>query len=266
MRRSTRRLATQLGMSQSAVRRVWRAFGLVPHRSEAFQLSLAGSPALRGSRPDPQFIDTVRDVVGLYPDPLDRALVLSVNEKSRSQATDGTTPVLPRRSLAPSGRGSTRTTTPDTARATSYAALDVRAGTVIDELLHRHRSVEFRTFLDTVDAHTPPELDLHLIIDDSSIHTTPLIQRWLPGRPRVHLHPTPTSASWLNLGECWFALLTTRRPAHEAFRSTRVLEQAIKSPIAATNAHPKSFGWTETADEILESVSRYCQRTTNAHH
>ena len=126
--------------------------------------------------------------------------------------------------------------------------------------------MEFRKFLDTIDAHTPPELDLHLILDNSSIHKTPLIHRWLLRHPRVYLHFTPTSASWLNLVECWFALLTTRRLARGAFRSTRALGQATKSHTAATNADPTPFVWTETADEILESVARYCQRTTDSHH
>jgi transposase len=249
---STRRLATQLGMSQSAVARIWRAFGLEPHKSETFKLSR-----------DPLFIDKVRDVVGLYLNPPDRALVLSVDEKPQIQATEGTTPVLPMRPGQPEQHSHdyVRHGTRDL-----FAALDVKAGTVIGELHHRHRSVEFRKFLDTVDANTPPELDLHLILDNSSIHKTPLIHRWLLRHPRVHLHFTPTSASWLNLVECWFALLTTRRLARGAFRSTRALEQAIKGYIAATNADPKPFVWTKTADEILESVARYCQRTTDSHH
>jgi transposase len=249
---STRRLATQLGMSQSAITRIWHAFGLQPHRVETFKLSR-----------DPLFIDKVRDVVGLYLDPPDRALVLGVDEKPQIQATEGTTPVLPLRPGQPEQHSHDyiRHGTRDL-----FAALDVRAGTVIGELHHRHRSVEFRKFLDTIDAHTPPELDLHLILDNSSIHKTPLIHRWLLRHPRVHLHFTPTSASWLNLAECWFALLTTRRLARGSFRSTRALEQAIKSYIATTNTDPKPFVWTKTADEILESVARYCQRTTDSHH
>jgi hypothetical protein len=142
----------------------------------------------------------------------------------------------------------------------------VKAGTVIGELRHRHRSVEFRKFLDTVEKSTPAELNLHLILDNSSIHKTPLIQRWLLRHPRVHLHFTPTSASWLNLVECWFALLRTRRLARGSFRSTRALEQAIKSYIASTNADPKPFVWAKTADEILDSVARYCLRTSASHH
>ena len=249
---STRRLAAQLGMSQSAISRIWRAFGLEPHRSEAFKLST-----------DPLFIDKVRDVVGLYLNPPDRALVLCVDEKPQIQAVEGTAPVLPMRPGQPEQH------THDYVRHGTrdlFAALDVQAGTVIGELHHRHRSREFRQFLDTVDGHTPAELELHLILDNSSTHKTPLIRRWLLRHPRVHLHFTPTSASWLNLVECWFALLTTRQLARGSFRSTVALEQAIKRYIAATNTEPKPFVWTKTADEILASVARYCRRTSDSHH
>jgi transposase len=249
---STRRLARRLGMSQSAITRIWHAFGLQPHRVETFKLSR-----------DPDFIAKVRDVVGLYLAPPDRALVLCVDEKPQIQATEGTTPVLPVRPGQPEQHSHdyVRHGTRDL-----FAALDVQAGTVIGELHHRHRSVEFRKFLDTVNAHTPADLDLHLILDNSSIHTTPLIHRWLLRHPRVQLHFTPTSASWLNLVECWFALLTTRRLARGAFRSTWALEHAIKQYIATTNAAPTPFVWTKTADEILESVGRYCQRISDSHH
>jgi transposase len=249
---STRGLAAHLGMSQSAISRIWRAFGLQPHRSEVFKLSR-----------DPRFIEKVRDVVGLYLAPPDHALVLCVDEKPQIQAIEGTTPVLSMRPGQPEQHSHDyiRHGTRDL-----FAALDVKAGTVIGELHHRHRSVEFRKFLDAVEKNTPPQLELHLILDNSSIHKTPLIHRWLLRHPRVHLHFTPTSASWLNLVECWFALLTTRRLARGAFRSTRALEQAITSYIASTNAEPKPFVWTKTADEILESVARYCQRTSDSHH
>lgn len=249
---STRRLAARLGMSQSAITRIWHAFGLEPHKSETFKLSR-----------DPLFIDKVRDVVGLYLNPPDRALVLCVDEKPQIQATEGTTPVLPLRPGQPEQHSHDyiRHGTRDL-----FAALDVRAGTVIGELHHRHRSVEFRQFLDTVEATTPAALELHLILDNSSIHKTPLIHRWLLRHPRVVLHFTPTSASWLNLVECWFALLTTRRLARAAFHSTRALERAIKDYIATTNADAKPFVWTKTADEILTSVARYCQRITDSHH
>jgi transposase len=249
---STRRLAAQLGMSQSAISRIWRAFGLQPHRSETFKLSR-----------DPLFIEKVRDIVGLYLAPPDRALVLCVDEKPQIQATEGTAPVLP---LQP---GQAEQRTHDYIRHGTrdlFAALDVRAGTVIGELHHRHRSKDFRHFLDTVERNTPPELELHLILDNSSIHKTPLIQRWLLRHPRVTLHFTPTSASWLNLVESWFAKLTTHQLARASFRSTHALEGAIRRYIASTNADPRPFVWTKTADEILASVARYCQRINDSHH
>lgn len=249
---STRLLASRLGMSQSAVSRIWRAFGLHPHRSEAFKLSR-----------DPLFIDKVRDVVGLYLAPPDHALVLCVDEKPQIQATEGTTPVLPMRPGQPEQHSHdyVRHGTRDL-----FAALDVKTGTVIAQVRHRHRSIEFRKFLDAVDRNTPADLELHLILDNSTIHKTPLIHRWLLRHTRVHLHFIPTSSSWLNLVESWFSLLTRRQLARGSFRSTRALENVIKSYIATTNAEPKPFVWTKTADEILDSVARYCQRTTDSHH
>lgn len=224
---STRRLASHLRMSQSAISRIWRAFGLEPHKSETFKLSR-----------DPFFIDKGGDVVGLYLNPPDRALVLCVDEKPQIQANEGTTPILPLRPGQPEQHSHdyVRHGTRDL-----FAALDVKAGTVIGAVRHRHRSVEFRQFLDAIDAHTPPDLDLHL-------------------------HFTPTSASWLNLVESWFALLTNRRLARGAFRSTPALEQAIKESIAVTNTNPQPFVWTKTTDQILASVARYCQRTIDSHH
>lgn len=186
-----------------------------------------------------------------------------MDEKPQLQATEGTTPVLP---MCP---GPPEQHSHDTSRHGArdlVAALDVQAETIIGEVRHRHRRVEFRKFLDTVDANTPPELDLHRILDNASIHKTPLIHRWLLRHPRGHLHFTPASAPWLRLVECWFALLTTRRLARGAFRSTWALEQAIKSYIATTNAEPKPFVWTKTADAILESAARYCQPTSDSHH
>jgi transposase len=249
---STRGLARALGMSQSAVSRIWHAFGLEPHRTETFKLST-----------DPWFIDKVRDVVGLYLNPPDRALVLCVDEKPQIQATEGTAPVVPMQPGQPEQH------THDYIRHGTrdlFAALDVQAGTVIGELHHRHRSTEFRHFLDTVEHATPADLALHLVLDNSSIHKTPLIHRWLLRHPRVHLHFTPTAASWLNLVECWFALLTSRQLARGSFRSTHALEQAIKAYIATANAHAKPFVWTKTADEIFDSVARYCQRFIDSHH
>lgn len=249
---STRSLAREVGMSQTAVSRIWRAFALAPHRSEAFKLSR-----------DPQFIEKVRDVVGLYLDPPDRALVLCVDEKPSIQANEGTAPVVPMRP------GQVERHTHDYVRHGTrdlFAALDVRAGTVIAETHDRHRSVEFRKFLDTIDQSVPMELDVHIILDNASTHKTVLIRRWIVKRPRYHLHFTPTSASWLNLVECWFSLLTARQLRRGSFRSTYALEQAIRRYVSATNAHPKPFVWTKTADEILDSVARFCQRTRNSRH
>jgi transposase len=249
---STRGLARAVGMSQTTVSRIWRAFGLQPHWSEAFKLST-----------DPLFVEKVRDIVGLYLNPPDHALVLCVDEKPRIQATTGTAPVLPMRPGQPERR------THDYVRHGTrdlFAALDVKAGTVIGEVHPRHRSEEFRHFLDTVDASTPPELDLHLVLDNAATHRTELVKRRVLKHPRVHLHFTPTSSSWLNLVECWFSLLQRRALARAEFASPDALETALHAYIAATNAAPKPFVWTKTADEILVSVRRYCQRTSGPDH
>ena len=249
---STRGLARRVGLSATTVGRIWRAFGLQPHRSEAFKLST-----------DPLFVEKVRDVVGLYLAPPERALVLCVDEKPQIQAVEGTAPTLPMRPGQPERR------THDYVRHGTrdlFAALDVKAGTVIGEVHQRHRSEEFRHFLDTVDANTPADLELHLILDNAATHKTELIKRWVLKRPRVRLHFTPTSASWLNLVECWFSLLQRRALAGAAFASTDALEAALRDYIAATNAAPKSFTWTKTADEILASVARFCRRTSGADH
>jgi transposase len=249
---STRRLAAAAGMSQTAVSRIWRAFALRPHRAETFKLST-----------DPLFIEKVRDIVGLYLNPPDRALVLCVDEKPQIQAKAPTAPVLP---LRP---GQAERRTHDYVRHGTtdlFAALDVKAGRVIGACRPRHRSLEFRAFLDQIDANVPAELDVHLILDNAATHKTRLIRDWLAKRPRYHLHFTPTSASWLNLVESWFALLTARQLKRGAFRSTGELEAAIRRYIAATNAAPKPFVWTKSADEILASVARFCQRTSNSVH
>jgi transposase len=249
---STRLLARQLGMSQTAVSRIWRAFALQPHRSEAFKLSR-----------DPQFVEKVRDVVGLYLAPPDRALVLCVDEKTQIQAREPTGPVLPMRP------GQLERHTHDYVRHGTrdlFAALDVKAGTVIGETHRRHRSVEFRKFLDTIDAAVPGEFAVHLVLDNSVIHKTAAIHRWLAKRPRYRVHFTPTSASWLNLVECWFSLLQRRELSRGVYRSTYALEHGIRRYIAQSNAAPQPFVWTKTADEILENVARFCQRTSNSHH
>ncbi len=247
---STRSMARRTGMSQTMVSRVWRAFGLAPHRHETFKLSA-----------DPAFVDKVRDVVGLYISPPDRALVLCVDEKPQIQAVERTAPVLPMRP------GQVERVTHDYRRHGTtdlFAALDVRAGTVIGRCQGRHRAVEFRAFLDQVEAAVPADLDVHLVLDNAATHKTKLVHDWLVKRPRWHLHFTPTSASWLNLVEGWFALLARRRLQRGVFTSVADLEATIHAYIDQTNAEPKPFTWTKTADAILASVARFCQRTSNS--
>ncbi|WP_207541328.1 IS630 family transposase [Sabulicella rubraurantiaca] len=249
---STRSMAQRAGMSQTAVSRIWRAFGLRPHRLETFKLSS-----------DPAFVEKVRDIVGLYLAPPERALVLCVDEKPQIQAAQGTAPAF---ALRP---GQAERHTHDYRRHGTldlFAALDVSAGTVIGACKARHRAVEFRAFLDQVEAAVPAGLDVHLVLDNLKTHKTPLVHDWLLKRPRWHLHFTPTSASWLNLVECWFALLTRRRLERGAFTSIGDLEAAIQGYIAETNAAPRPFVWTKTADHILASVARFCQRTSNSGH
>ena len=240
---STRSMARATGLSQTAVARIWRAFALQPHRTETFKLSK-----------DPLFIEKVRDIVGLYLQPPDRALVLSVDEKSQIQALDRSAPVLPMRP------GQAERHAHDYIRhgtTTLFAALDVRTGRVIGECHPRHRAREFRRFLDTVDAAVPRHLDVHLILDNYATHKTALIRRWLAKRPRYHVHFTPTSASWLNLVERWFVELTEKQIRRGIHRSTRELITAIEHYLAVTNETAKPFTWTKTADEILASVARF---------
>jgi len=249
---STRSLAAASGLSRSTVNRIWRAFSLQPHRNETFKLSK-----------DPLFIEKVRDIVGLYLHPPDRALVLCVDEKSQIQALDRTQPLLPMRP----GQIERRTHDYKRHGTTSlFAALDVKTGTVIGQLHRRHRSAEFRKFLDTIDQSVPQTLDVHLILDNYGTHKTALIRRWLAKRPRFHVHFTPTSASWINLVERWFAALTQKQIRRGAHRSLRELETAIKHYLAVTNASPQPFVWTKTADEILASVARFCARTSETGH
>ena len=249
---STRLMARRCGMSQSAVSRIWRALALQPHRSETFKLSR-----------DPLFIEKVRDIVGVYLNPPDRALVLCLDEKAQMQALDRTQPLLPMRP------GQVERRTHDYARhgTTSwFAALDPRTGRVVGEFHRRHRSVEFRKFLDTVDQAVPPGLDVHMILDNYGTHKTPLIRRWLTKRPRYHLHFTPTGASWTNLVERWFATLTERQLRRGVHRSRRELETAIQHYLDEHHRNPKPFVWTKTADEILVNIARFCQRTYDSGH
>ena len=247
---STRAMAARCRLSQSTVSRIWRAFGLQPHRTEAFKLSK-----------DPLFVEKVRDIVGLYLDPPDRALVLCADEKAQIQALDRTQPLLPMRP------GQVERRTHDYVRhgtTSLFAALDVKTGTVIGRCHRRHRAVEFRKFLDAIDEVVPSDLDIHLILDNYATHKTPRIRRWLSKRPRFHLHFTPTGASWINLVERWFATLTEKQIRRGVHRSTRALEAAIIEYIAVTNEQPRPFRWTKTADEILASVERFCRRISDS--
>jgi transposase len=249
---STRSMAQAAGMSQSAVSRIWRAFGLKPHLVDSFKLS-----------PDPLFIDKVRDVVGLYLNPPDAAVVLCVDEKSQIQALDRTAPILP---LIP---GTPERRTHDYRRhgtTNLYAALDVASGQVIADMTPRHRAEEFRRFLNLIDRSVPTELDVHVIVDNNATHKTPAIQRWLLRHPRFTLHFTPTYSSWLNLVERWFAELTNRWLRRGTHRSTRELVASIRTWITNWNDDPKPFIWHKTADEILDNLANYCQRINDSGH
>ena len=249
---STRAMARRSGLSHNTVSRIWRAFALQPHRTETFKLSA-----------DPLFIEKVRDIVGLYLNPPDRALVLCVDEKSQIQALDRTRPLLP---LRP-GQAERRTHDYVRHGTTSlFAALDARTGQVIGQCHRRHRALEFRKFLDAIESAVPAELDVHLIADNYATHKTALIRNWFAKRPRFHIHFTPTSASWLNLVERWFGLLTEKQLRRGVHQSSAELEAAIYRYLDVTNEDPKPLVWTKTADQILASVARFCQRTLDTGH
>ena len=249
---STRSMAQATGLNQTAISRIWRAFALQPHRSENFKLSK-----------DPLFIDKVRDIVGLYLNPPERALVLCVDEKSQIQALERTSPLLPMRP----GQAERRAHDYLRHGTTSlFAALDAKTGNVIGQTHRRHRSEEFRKFLDTIEKNVPEQLDVHLVMDNYATHKTDTIQRWLLKRPRFHVHFTPTSASWLNLVERWFAALTDKQLRRNSFRSTRELEAAIRTYLDRYNAKAKPFVWTKSADQILDSIARYCRRINDSAH
>jgi len=247
---STRSMAEATGMSQSAIGRIWRAFGLQPHRVESFKLSK-----------DPLFIDKVRDVVGLYLDPPERAVVLCVDEKSQIQALDRTQPIFPLLPGVPERRSH------DYVRAGTtslFAALNVVSGTVISSTHRRHRAVEFKKFLQRIENEVPKELEVHLVLDNYATHKTPAIKNWLVAHPRFHLHFTPTSSSWLNLVERFFSELTTKKIRRGTHRSVVSLERDIRAWIATWNENPRPYVWVKTADEILESLARYCQRISDS--
>jgi transposase len=249
---SVRSMASATGLSSTSIHRIWKAFQLQPHRTETFKLSA-----------DPQFVEKVRDIVGLYLNPPEKALVLCVDEKSQIQALDRTQPLLP---LRP---GQAERRTHDYQRhgtTTLFAALDAASGRVLGQCHARHRSIEFRKFLDSIEAAVPKSLEVHLIVDNYGTHKTALVRRWLLKRPRFHVHFTPTSASWLNLVERWFALLTEKQIKRASHRSARELVAAIKRYLVIYNQNPRPFAWTKTADEILLSVARFCMRTSGTGH
>jgi transposase len=241
---SSRSMARSCGLSISSVQRIWRAFGLQPHRTETFKLST-----------DPDFVAKVRDVVGLYVSPPQHAIVLCVDEKSQIQALDRSQPMLPMRPGQPARHSHDYTRHGTTSL---FAALDIATGRVIGKCYGRHRAAEFRKFLDEIEAAVPRDLDVHLVMDNYATHKTPLIRNWLARRPRWHVHLTPTSSSWLNQVERFFALLTDKKIRRGIYRSVNALRLDISSFITRHNAHPKPFRWAKSADDILQSIERFC--------
>lgn len=253
---STRSLAAELGLSQSTVSRIWRAFNLQPHRAETFKLST-----------DPLFVDKVRDVVGLYMSPPDKAIVLCVDEKSQVQALDRTQPVLPMRPGSPE-----RHTHEYVRHGTTslFAALDIKTGVVIGACHRKHRHQEFIRFLNSVDevirATAEPGVSVHIVMDNYATHKTPAVKRWFARRPRYHMHFTPTGASWLNQVERFFSEITTRRIRRGVFRSVRSLEKAIRDYIDTRNENATPFAWTADANNILRRVKNICMDTSDSGH
>ena len=244
---SLRSMARATGYAPSTIHRIWHAFGLQPHRSETFKLST-----------DPFFVDKVRDIVGLYLAPPERALVLCVDEKSQIQALDRSQPLLPMRP----GQAERRSHDYKRHGTTSlFAALDVATGKIIGRCFPRHRAKEFLRFLRQIEAHVPADLDVHLVMDNYATHKTPAIQRWLAKRPHWHVHFTPTGASWLNQVERFFADLSERQIRRGVHRSTEELEAAIVSYIETVNQNPRPFIWTKSADDILAAIQRFCLQT-----
>jgi transposase len=249
---STRSMADATGMSQSAISRIWRAFGLKPHLVDSFKLS-----------PDPLFVDKVHDIVGLYLNPPDAAVVMCVDEKTQVQALDRTAPIFP---MIP---GTPERQTHDYRRngtTNLYAALNVASGNVITTMTARHRAVEFIKFLNLIDGSVPDHLDVHLIVDNVSTHKTEAVQRWLLRHPRFTFHFTPTYSSWLNLVERWFAELTNKWLRRNTHRSVRALTDSIRTWVTDWNDNPRPFVWHKTADQILDSLASYCRRISDSGH
>lgn len=249
---STRQMAATTGLNQTAVSRIWRAFGLQPHRVEHWKLSK-----------DPLFVEKVRDIVGLYLDPPERAIVLCVDEKAQIQALDRSAPTLP---MLP---GTPARATHDYERngtSSLFAALNTTSGKVIRSLHARHRAIEFKKFLVKIDKEVPADLDIHMILDNYSTHKTPAIKRWLAAHPRFHLHFTPTGSSWINLVERWFAELTARKLRRGVHRSVPELNADIDDWVEHWNENPNPYVWTKTADEILDNLAGYCNTINASRH
>lgn len=249
---STRAMAAEVGLSQRSIVRIWHAFGLQPHRVDSFKLST-----------DPHFVEKVRDVVGLYLNPPERALVLSVDEKSQIQALDRTQLLFPIRPGLPERQSHDYTRHGTT---TLFAALDTATGNVIGQCHQRHRQYEFIKFLDLIDTKVSPELDVHLIADNYATHKTEAVKKWFLKHPRYHIHFTPTSASWLNVVERFFGELTNRQIRRGSFNSVEQLKQTIMEYLDHHNENSKPFKWTATADEILQKVKRFCEQSQNSGH
>jgi len=247
---STRSMARAQGMSQTSISRIWRAFGLQPHRADSFKLST-----------DPLFVEKVRDIVGLYLDPPERAVVLCVDEKSQIQALNRFQPILPMMPGTPERRSHDYVRHGTTSL---FAALDMSTGKVIGSLHRRHRASEFKKFLGRIEEEVPDHLQVHLILDNYSTHKTPEVRRWLERHPRFHLHFTPTSGSWLNMVERWFGELTTKKIKRGAHTSVQNLERDIREWIQLWNTEPRPYVWVKTADAILASLARYCERVSAA--
>lgn len=244
---SIRSMAAATGFSHTTIRRMWNAFGLQPHRSQTFKLSS-----------DPLFVDKVRDIVGLYLSPPTRAIVLSVDEKSQIQALDREQPVLPMMPGIPERRTHSYVRHGTTSL---FAALDIASGFVIGKCYKRHRATEFLDFLKQIDRAAPDGLDVHIVMDNYATHKTAKVRAWLARRPHYHVHFTPTSASWINQVERWFAELTRKQLQRGVHRSIGQLEADILTFIERHNENPKPYRWTKSADEILASVKRFCQKT-----
>jgi transposase len=249
---STRQMAAATGLNQTAVSRIWRAFGLQPHRVEHWKLSK-----------DPLFVEKVRDIVGLYLDPPERAIVLCVDEKSQIQALDRSAPTLP---MLPGTPARASHDYKRNGTASLFAALNTASGKVIRSLHSRHRAIEFKKFLQKIDREVPADLDVHLILDNYSTHKTPAIKRWLQSHPRFQLHFTPTGASWINLVERWFAELTARKLRRGTHRSVAELNTDIQQWVDHWNENPNPYVWTKTADEILDNLATYCNTINASEH